>query len=117
MKRILLPLFALAFLASASPCEDKPAALKVHLIGVGDYEKPFKAVAAKDQDKHPVLQGVKPITSRGYYNNGKLAKDAVVLQVVESDKKTPLPVTWVHAYKGGRTLYTSMGVPEDFEDE
>jgi type 1 glutamine amidotransferase len=37
--------------------------------------------------------------------------------VVESDKKTPQPVTWAHTYKGGRTIYTSMGVPEDFQDE
>ena len=41
----------------------------------------------------------------------------MVLQVVESDKKTPQPVTWTHTYKGGRTLYTSMGVPEDFKDD
>lgn len=41
----------------------------------------------------------------------------MVLLAVESDKKTPLPVTWAHTYKGGRTIYTSMGVPEDFRDE
>jgi type 1 glutamine amidotransferase len=87
----------------------------------GDYKGygsgPFKAIAAKDQAEHPVLKGVEPITSKSYYNNGKLAEDAVVLQVVESDKKTPQPVTWAHTYKGGRTIYTSMGVPEDFQDE
>jgi type 1 glutamine amidotransferase len=87
----------------------------------GDYKGygsgPFKVIAAKDQAEHPVVKGVEPITSKGYYNNGKLADDAVVLQVVESDKKTPQPVTWAHTYKGGRTIYTSMGVPEDFQDE
>jgi type 1 glutamine amidotransferase len=85
--------------------------------GSGSYTTPFKAIAAKDQAGHPVLKGVGPITSRGYYNNGKLAEDAVVLQVVESERKTPLPVTWTHTYKAGRTIYTSMGVPEDFKDE
>ena len=59
--------------------------------GSGSYTTPFKANAAKDQAEHPVVKGVKLITSRGYYGNGKLAADAVVLQVVESDRKTPLP--------------------------
>ncbi len=87
----------------------------------GDYKGygagPFKAVAAKDQAEHAILKGVAPIVSRSYYNNGKLADDAVVLQVVESDKQTSRPVTWAHTYKGGRTVYSSMGVPEDFQDE
>jgi type 1 glutamine amidotransferase len=85
--------------------------------GAGSYTTPFKAIPAKEQAAHPVVQGVGPISSRGYYNNGKLADDAVVLQLVESDRKTPQPVTWAHTYKGGRTIYTSMGVPEDFQDE
>jgi type 1 glutamine amidotransferase len=45
-----------------------------------------------------------------------LAEKAVVLQVVESDKKTKRPATWAHEHKGGRTLYSTMGVPEDFKD-
>jgi type 1 glutamine amidotransferase len=85
--------------------------------GSGSYTAPFKAIANKPRGDHPVLKGVGPITSRGYYGNDKLAEDADVLQVVESDRKTPLPVTWAHTYKGGRTIYTSMGVPEDFRDE
>jgi type 1 glutamine amidotransferase len=84
--------------------------------GSGSYTTPFKAIVNKARADHPVLKDVGPITSRGYYGNDKLAEDAVVLQVVESDKKTPLPVTWAHTYKGGRTVYTSMGVPEDFRD-
>lgn len=85
--------------------------------GSGSYTTPFKAIPAKDRADHAVLKGIGPIMSRGYYNNGKLAEDAVVLQVVESERKTPQPVTWAHTYKGGRTVYTSMGVPEDFKDE
>jgi type 1 glutamine amidotransferase len=85
--------------------------------GSGSYTAPFKAIAAAGKADHPILAGIKPITSRGYYGNDKLADDAVVLQVVESERKTPQPVTWVHTYKGGRTFYTSMGVPEDFKDE
>jgi len=85
--------------------------------GAGSYTTPFKAIAAKEQAEHPVVKGIGTITSKGYYNNGKLAEDAVVLQVVESDRKTPQPVTWAHTYKSGRTIYSSMGTPEDFEDE
>ena len=85
--------------------------------GSGSYTTPFKAIVVPAKAEHPVLKGVGPITSKGYYGNDKLADDAEVLQVVESDKKTPLPVTWTHTHKGGRTLYTSMGVPEDFQDE
>lgn len=85
--------------------------------GAGSYTAPFKAIPATPQAEHPVLKGVGPITSRGYYNNGKLAADVVVLQLVETDSKTPRPVTWTHSYNGGRTLYTSMGTPEDFKNE
>lgn len=85
--------------------------------GAGDYVTPFKAIVAKAQADHPVLKKVGPITSKGYYGNGKLSADAVVLQVVDSERKTQQPVTWTHTYKGGRTLYTSMGTPDDFRDE
>lgn len=85
--------------------------------GAGSYTTPFKAIAAAEQARHPVVKGIEAITSQGYYNNGKLAEDAVVLQVVESDKKTPQPVTWAHTFKGGRTIYSSMGTPEDFQNE
>ncbi|QDU26493.1 Trehalose utilization [Anatilimnocola aggregata] len=85
--------------------------------GSGSYTTPFKAIALPAKSEHPVLKGVGAITSKGYYGNDKLADDAEVLQVVESDKKTPLPVTWAHTYQGGRTIYTSLGVPEDFQDE
>lgn len=85
--------------------------------GSGSYSKPFDALVVPEQKKHPVLDGVGKITSKGYYGNGKLAEDALVLQVVDSTRKTPQPVTWLHTYKGGRTFYTSMGVPEDFRNE
>lgn len=85
--------------------------------GSGSYTTPFKALVVKEQAEHPVMKNVGPIISKGYYGNGKLADDAVVLQVVDSERKTPQPVTWAHSYKGGRTIYTSMGTPEDFQNE
>ena len=50
----------------------------------------FKAVAA---NTHPILRGVGPINSRGWYNSGKLADKTVVLQIAESDKKIKAPAT------------------------
>lgn len=86
--------------------------------GPGSYTAPFKAISTEAQKEHPVLRGVGPIDSRGRYNFDKLAEAAIVLQVVDAPgKKVPSPVSWVHSYKGGRTFFSTMGVPEDFENE
>ena len=65
---------------------------------------------------HPVLEGVEPFTSTKLYKAGELAKDTVVLQMGDIGKDRH-PVTIVHEYKGGRTFFTSLGVPADFENE
>jgi type 1 glutamine amidotransferase len=89
-----------------------------HYSGAADYTTPFNAVPAEGQAEHPVLKDVGPITSKGYYGNRPLAADSLVIQVNdEPQRKTKRPVTWLHTYQGGRTFYTSMGVPEDFQDE
>ncbi len=70
-------------------------------------------------DDHPVLEGVQPFTSRKLYKAGALAPDATVLQTGTTeteDGSHTHPVTWTHQYKGGRTVYTSLGVPADFEN-
>ena len=65
---------------------------------------------------HPVLRGVKVFPSGKLYKAGPLAKGTTVLQQgdIGTDKQM---VTWVNTWKGGRTFYTSLGVPEDFENE
>ena len=65
---------------------------------------------------HPVLREVKVFPSGKLYKAGPLAKTAVVLQQgdIGTDKQM---VTWVNTWKGGRTFYTSLGVPEDFENK
>ena len=89
-----------------------------HYSGAADYTTPFQAIPAEGQAEHPVLKGVATITSKGYYGNRPLAKDSIVLQVNdEPQRKVKRPVTWLHEYKGGRTFYTSMGVPEDFRND
>lgn len=65
---------------------------------------------------HPALKGVRPFTSRKLYSAGKLAEDTVVLQTGDIGKAKH-PVTIAHEYKGGRMFFTSLGVPEDFDDE
>ncbi len=66
---------------------------------------------------HPVLDGVGEITSKKLYKAGKLAEDSVLLQTGHIEDNRSDPVTWAHHYNGGRMVYTSLGVPADFEDD
>ena len=78
----------------------------------------FKTAIAKGQENHPVLKGVGEIKAAKYaYGNGPLAESAVVLQIVGRIKDKDFPVTWVNTYKGGRYFYTSLGSPDDFQQE
>ena len=65
---------------------------------------------------HPVLRGVKVFPSGKLYKAGPLAKGTTVLQEgdIGTDKQN---VSWVNTWKGGRTFYTSLGIPEDFKDK
>ena len=65
---------------------------------------------------HPVLRGAKVFPSGKLYKAGPLAKGTTVLQQgdIGTDKQM---VTWVNTWKGGRTFYTSLGIPEDFENK
>ena len=77
-------------------------------------DEPVKVThLAKD---HPVLRGVKVFPSGKLYKAGPLAKGTTVLQQgdIGTDKQM---VTWVNTWKGGRTFYTSLGIPEDFENK
>jgi len=89
----------------------------------GDYGGPssnggFKTAIAKGQEEHPVLKGVGEIKAAKYaYGNGPLADSTVVLHIVSRIKDKDFPVTWVNTYKGGRYFYTSLGAPDDFQQE
>ncbi len=41
------------------------------------------------------------------------AQDALKVHIKDKD----FPVTWVNTYKGGRYFYTSLGAPEDFQQD
>jgi len=83
----------------------------------GHYgNEPVKVLLTEAARDHPVLAGVGPFTSRKLYSAGPLAKGATVLQTGDIGKAQH-PVTIAHTYKGGRTFFTSLGVPEDFQDK
>jgi len=65
---------------------------------------------------HPVLDGVKAFPSGKLYKAGPLAKGTTVLQQgdIGTDRQN---VTWVNTWKGGRTFYTSLGIPKDFKNK
>ena len=84
----------------------------------GNYQGHFGdgPVKVTNLGKHPILNGVGKITSDKLYKAGPLAKGTTVLQQgdIGTDKHA---VSWVNTWKGGRTFYTSLGVPKDFENE
>ena len=85
----------------------------------GNYQGHFSDEPVKVThlvEDHPVLRGVKVFPSGKLYKAGSLAKGTTVLQQgdIGTDKQN---VTWVNTWKGGRTFYTSLGIPEDFENK
>ena len=72
------------------------------------------ANVAKEKE-HPILTGVGPFTSTKLYKCGELPESTTVLQTGDIGKAS-YPVTLVNEYQGGRVFYTSLGVPEDFQD-
>jgi type 1 glutamine amidotransferase len=90
----------------------------------GDYGKSassnggYTTAIAKGQEDHPVLTGVGEIKAAKYgYGNGPLADSVTVLQIVGRIKDKDFPVTWINTHKDGRYFYTSLGAPEDFQQE
>ena len=84
----------------------------------GNYQGHFGdgRVKVTNSGKHPILKGVGKIPSDKLYKAGPLAMGTTVLQQgdIGTDKHA---VSWVNSWKGGRTFYTSLGVPKGFENE
>jgi type 1 glutamine amidotransferase len=72
---------------------------------------------AKD---HPVLAGVQPFVTMGkLYKNPQISLDDLVLLNARSEDDSE-PVAWLRTrpeHRGQRVFYTSLGVPEDFQNE
>ena len=79
-------------------------------------DEPVKVTTKPEQSTHPVLRNVGPFTSRKLYKRPDLLPDVVVLQTGDNGKDTQ-PVTLTRTHNGGRVVYTSLGVPEDFKDD
>lgn len=97
-----------------------------HEVLGGDYHNHVKddklaqitiPAGAKD---HPVLKGVEPFTTMGkLYKNPQIAADDTVLLKARSEDDAE-PVAWARTraeHRDQRVFYTSLGVPEDFENE
>jgi type 1 glutamine amidotransferase len=113
------PLIALRTASHAFQPEDNEWIAKVigaKYAGPGSYTTPFNAVPTEASKDHPLLRGVEPIPSQGPYRFEPLDPKAIVIQVVESDKRVKQPASWVHEYRGGRTFYSTMGRGEDFQN-
>ena len=79
------------------------------------------AVAATDAARdHPILKSIGQWTSRKLYKVGPQPTTVTILQTgtatTADGAMVTQPVTWTNTYKGGRMFYTSLGVPEDFDE-
>lgn len=88
--------------------------------GHGKADPKIEVQIPDDVAKHPVLAGVKPWTRPGkLYRNPSNAKRAVTLLVGKGTTDTQ-PLAWVYERDkdlgGGRSFYTAMGYPHDFEN-
>jgi len=91
----------------------------------GDYkghggDEEVQVLIEEKAGSHPILAGLKAWTRMAkLYRNPNLAEDVTVLMTAIS-KKDRQPIAWCRVYnreKDGRSFYTSMGFPHDFENE
>jgi len=75
--------------------------------------------AAAGATGHPIMAGVKlPLLSNGsLYEVRPLAESTTRLLVGTIPDQEPEPVAWTNQYKKSRIFYTSLGHPDDFQNE
>ncbi|MFP4057832.1 MAG: ThuA domain-containing protein [Candidatus Brocadiia bacterium] len=87
--------------------------------GHGGMEKAVRVLIEEEARDHPILAGVEEWTRAcKMYHNPELAEDVAVLLSRES-KKGREPLAWARVYddaRDGRSFYTPMGLPPDFEN-
>jgi uncharacterized protein len=95
------------------------------------HENSTDAGIAEPHADHPILRGVKPFHARSWlYVSNTLLENATPLMIGRAVKGSepggehfsdPHAVAWVHDYKGAkgtsRVFFTTMGHPEDFQQE
>ena len=75
---------------------------------------------AENAGDHPILHQVSVASMVGngsLYQVSPLAKTATPLLIGTIPNQKPEPVAWTHRFRGGRIVYTSLGHPQDFENE
>jgi type 1 glutamine amidotransferase len=91
----------------------------------GDYsghsgEQQVKVLIPEEAKNHPILRGITEWTRKGkFYHNPNIAADTTLLLTGVSEKEKQ-PLAWCRVYndeKKGRSFYTPMGMPEDFENK
>jgi len=85
----------------------------------GHYKENEAAVLmiAPGKGGHPVFKDLKPFGTDGkLYKNENLAADVTVLMTAKNASGNTQPVIWTRMHKGGKILYTSLGVQKDFEN-
>ena len=93
------------------------------LVFGGDYGghygsgKITEVKLAEHAAKHPVMEGIKPFESpTKLYKNRDIAKDTNLLLTGTIPERTE-PVAWTRTFRDARIFYTSLGGPEDFDNE
>jgi len=91
----------------------------------GNYNNHYKGesvttvTVATGAENHPILKGIKtPFTSSSLlYITSPLAQSATLLLVGSIPNREPEPIAWTNRYKDARIFYTSLGSPDDFNNE
>jgi type 1 glutamine amidotransferase len=82
-----------------------------------DNDLATEVTLVEAQKSNPLLAGVTPFRSAGsLYKNKGIAVDCQVLMTGTSPEATE-PITWTRTRNGGRVFYTSLGHPQDFQEE
>lgn len=110
------PIVALRTASHAFQAEDNEV-FDRQVLG-GNYRgyggQAFAVLPVAEAAQHPILAGVASWESHTMYNTGELAKGVVVLQTGPKGRQA---VSWTHEHQGGRVFYSSLGIPQDFQNE
>jgi hypothetical protein len=65
---------------------------------------------------HPVIDGIRPFTSRGVHHKQTVLAQGVQVLLTCTDGGRREPMAWIHTHLGGRVFCTSMGSLGDFRE-
>ena len=71
-----------------------------------------------EQAAHPLLRGIEPAkwhSTGSLYYTSPISSDATTLMTGSLKDRTE-PLTWTRTDRGGRTVYTGLGHPDDFQE-